>query len=210
MRADHPRDIKRGGVCIYYKEHLPLICKPNLTPLDECLVCELKIGNKKCFITVLYRSPSQSLEEFERFKNGWVNTILNINNSNPFLAIFLGDFNARNTLWWNGDIINSEGLDINELSSHYNLHQLINTPTHILPNSESCIDLFFTSQPNLISESGVHASLFPRCHHQIIYAKINLKINYPPPYERLVWDYSKAEVTNIRKKPSPRLIGIMP
>ena len=140
MRADHPRDIKRGGVCTYYKEHLPLICKPNLTPLDECLVCELKIGNKKCFITVLYRSPSQSLEEFERFKNGWVNTILNINNSNPFLAIFLGDFNARNTLWWNGDIINSEGLDINELSSHYNLHQLINTPTHILPNSESCIN----------------------------------------------------------------------
>ena len=68
-----------------------------------------------------------------------------------------------------------------------------------LPNSESCIDLFFTSQPNLVSESGVHASLFPRCHHQIIYAKINLKIYYPPPYERLVWDYSKAELTNIRK-----------
>ena len=30
----------------YKKEHVPLICKPNLTPLDECLVCELKIGNK--------------------------------------------------------------------------------------------------------------------------------------------------------------------
>ena len=71
------------------------------------------------------------------------NTILSINNSNPFLTIFLGDFNARNTLWWGGDIINSEGLDLNELTSHYNLHQLINTPTHILPNSESCIDLIF-------------------------------------------------------------------
>ena len=29
--------------------------------------------------------------------------------------------------------------------------------------------------------------------------KINLNIYYPPPYERLVWDYSKAELTNIRK-----------
>ena len=58
LRVDHPMNMKRGGVCIYYKEHLPLICKPNLTPLDECLVCELKVGNKKCFITVLYRSPS--------------------------------------------------------------------------------------------------------------------------------------------------------
>ena len=141
------------------------------------------------------------MEEFERFKNGWENTISNINNSNPFLTIFLGDFNARNTLWWSGDIINSEGLELNELSSYYNLHQLINTPTHILPNSESCIDLFVTSQPNLVSESGVHASLFPRCHHQIIYTKSNLKIYYPPPYERLVWDYSKAELTNIRKSP---------
>ena len=51
----------------------------------------------------------------------------------------------------------------------------------------------------MVSESGVHASLFPRCHHQIIYAKINLKIYYPPPYERLVWVYSKAELTNLRK-----------
>ena len=143
IRADHPSDLKRGVVCIYYKEHLPITFKPNLTPLDECLVCELKISNKKYFMTALYRSPSQSLQEFERFINDWVNTILNINNSNPFLTIYLGDFNARNTLWWSGDIINSEGLDLNELSSHYNLHQLINTPTHILPNSESCIDFLF-------------------------------------------------------------------
>ena len=62
------------GVCIYYKEHLPLISKPNLTSLDECPVCELKVGNRKCFITVLYRSPSQSLDEFERFKNGYGKT----------------------------------------------------------------------------------------------------------------------------------------
>ena len=62
------------------------------------------------------------MEEFERFKNGWVNTILNINKSNPFLTIFLGDFNARNTLWWSGDVINSEGLELNELSYYYNLH----------------------------------------------------------------------------------------
>ena len=43
----------------------------------------------------MYRSPCQSLEDFGKFKNGWVNTILNIN-SNPYLTIFIGDFNARN------------------------------------------------------------------------------------------------------------------
>ena len=160
--------------------------------------CELTIGNKS-FITVIYRSSTQSLEDFDKFKNGWENTILNINNSGPYLIIFTGDFNARNTFRCDSYIISREGLDLSELSSHHNLQQRINTSTHIFPNSEYCIDLLFTSQPNLISKSGVHASLFPRCHHQIIYAKINLKICYPPQYEKLVWDYSKANITNIRK-----------
>ena len=41
-------------------------------------------------------------------------------------------------------------------------------------------------------ESGVHSSLHPNCHHQIVFAKINLKICYPPPYEREIWHYEKA------------------
>ena len=41
-------------------------------------------------------------------------------------------------------------------------------------------------------ESGVHSSLHPNCHHQIVFAKINLKIYYPPPYEREIWHYEKA------------------
>ena len=42
-------------------------------------------------------------------------------------------------------------------------------------------------------DSGVHASLHPNCHHQIVYAKLDLKIEYPPLYERLVWDYNKTK-----------------
>ena len=40
-------------------------------------------------------------------------------------------------------------------------------PTQILHNSSECIDLIFTSQPNLIIESGVHPSLHSNCHHQL-------------------------------------------
>ena len=172
IRSDHPNNIKQGGVCIYYKNHLPLIPKPDMTQLTECLVCELKINNKKCFITVLYRSPSQSIETFDVLKKGLEQTV------------FVGDFNARNRNWWGGDIDNIPGLDLDELYFHYGLMQLINSPTHILSNSAFCIDLIFTSQPNLIIESGgIHASSFERCHHQIIYTKINFKIHSPPPYE---------------------------
>ena len=48
----------------------------------------------------LKRSPTQVIEGLESAKNGWENIILNINNSNAYFTIFLGDFNARNTIWW--------------------------------------------------------------------------------------------------------------
>ena len=60
--------------------------------------------------------------------------------------------------------------------------------------------IFLTSnlkQPNIIINSGVHPSLHPNCHHQIVYSKINLLIEYPPPYERIVWDYKKANVAHL-------------
>ena len=34
-------------------------------------------------------------------------------------------------------------------------------------------------------DSGVHASLHRNCHHQVVYTKLNLKMEYPPLYERL-------------------------
>ena len=47
--------------------------------------------------------------------------------------------------------------------------------------------------------SGVHASLHPNCHHQIIHTSFNLNITYSPPYKRLIWDYKKADSEKIRK-----------
>ena len=67
-------------------------------------------------------------------------------------------------------------------TSTYGLHQLISDPTHILPNSSSCIDLIFTDQTNLVVDTGVHLSLHPNYHHQITYCKFNLFIKYPAPY----------------------------
>ena len=76
---------------------------------------------------------------------------------------------------------------------------MINEPTHILESSSSCIDLIFTAQPNLITEPGVHLTLHPNFHHQIIFAKFNLEIHYPPPYFREVWHYQEANTDLIRR-----------
>ena len=87
---------------------------------------------------------------------------------------------------------NTEGAKIVFVTSQYGIQQIINESTHVLENSSSCIDLIFTLHPNLIVDSGVHSSLHPNCHHQIVYAKFNLKIHFPPPYEREIWYYGQG------------------
>ena len=49
LRAHHPNNIKRGGVCIRFKESLSLITRNALTNLKEFLVTEINVNNKKCF-----------------------------------------------------------------------------------------------------------------------------------------------------------------
>ena len=53
--ADHSSDLKRGGVCIYYKEYILLIKQDNICTLHNC------------FLTCVYCSTSQNHDEFEDF-----------------------------------------------------------------------------------------------------------------------------------------------
>ena len=116
--------------------------------------------------------------------------------NNPFLVVAIGNFYAPSSSWCINDKSNYKGNKIDCLATEYDLKQVINEPIHLLENSSSCIDLVFTSQSNLVG-AGVHSSLRANCHHQIVYAKFNLKIYYPPPYERKVWQkkgFQKADI----------------
>ena len=101
--------------------------------------------------------------------------------------------------WYKHDKTSREGPKIDALTTQFGLQQIIKEPTHVLAESSSCIDLIFTSHQNLVMESGVHSSFHPNCHHQITYAKFNLKIHYPPPYKREIWHYDQANVDHVRK-----------
>ena len=159
----------------------------------------MNYNNKKVIISVIYRFPSQSTDEFESFLLNFEQLLDDASQCRPSLAIITGNFNARSFLWWSNDINNTEGLKLSSMSSSVGFTQLINEPTHIQSSSSSCIDLIFTDQPNLSVNCEVHGSLHPNCHHQIVYSRFNLDIYYPPPYQRLIWDYKKADATKIRK-----------
>ena len=189
VRADNPTNTKRGGICIYYHNslHLKVI---DIQFLNECINFEIRISGKLCTFLFLCRSPSQTRDTFETLADNFVLTLDTVVNKNPFLIVALGDFNAKTTNWYKNDINSYEGLKIDTITSQFGLEQLINEPTHLTANSSSCIDLIFTSQPNLVIESGFNSSLHPNCHPQIVFAKINLNICYPPPYD--IWHYEKA------------------
>ena len=133
------------------------------------------------------------MSEFEIILNRIITPI------NPSFVIIVGDFNAKLSIWKKDDPDTREGVEIGALTSSFGLTQMISEATHILPNSSTCIDLLFTNQPNLIIEAGVYPSLHPNCHHQIIFAKINFEIFFPPIYDRQIWHYNNADVNGIRE-----------
>ena len=61
--------------------------------------------------------------------------------------------------------------------THHFIWSESNYPTHIPPNSSSCIDLIFTNlyKPNLFTEKVLYLSLHRKCHHRITFSKLNLK-----------------------------------
>ena len=198
MRSGHPSNKKRGAICIYYKNFLPLKVA-GVRLLEECIAFDLIISNKLCSFVAFYRSPSQSQDDFATFYDNLEMTLDLASKKNPFLFVVLGDFNAKLNQWYDKDSSTSEEISIENITSQFGLHQIFNEPTHVLENSSSCIDLIFTLQPNLSLESGTHPSLHPNCHHQIIYAKFNLEVIYPPPYAREVWHYQDSNVDLIRR-----------
>ena len=104
-------------------------------------------------------------DDFESFP---IDFELNIDTAtayNTFLTVLLGDFNAKSNLWFKGHKTTYEGSKSDVIPSTFGLQQIINEPKHIIGDFSSWIDLIFTSQPNLVMESGVHSSLHQNCHH---------------------------------------------
>ena len=117
----------------------------------------------------------------------------------PTIAIYIGDFYARNSEQWNGDSTNLQGTELAELAAQYSLNQIIDGPTHILPNYVSCINSIFTKIKNFVTHSGVLPSLFSRCHHQLIFLKVSFTTFCPSAYGQIIWDFSRANFNAIRQ-----------
>ena len=83
VRADHPSNTKRGGVCTYDKES-PGVCIIDIPNLTESILCQVTINNKTGYVLVVYRFPSQSSDDFENFfLKLWSSNTTDMSLSNP-------------------------------------------------------------------------------------------------------------------------------
>ena len=187
IRKDCPSNTKRWRVCVYHKNTLPFKLI-NIKYLQECITFQI----------CLYRSPSQTSDEFESFLKNFKLTLDKIHEDNPFMISVLGDFNAKSNNWHKNDITSYEGSMVDPVTSNYE-------PTHTLNFPSSCIDLISTSQPNLVMESGVHLSHL-YIQFVIIFAKFNcLFCIYHLTKER--FGFIKKQTLNLSKKLLMNLTG---
>ena len=199
LRADHPSNTKKGGVCIYYKDFLPLLKKDDITDLKEVLLTEITVDNEKCFFKCLYRSPSQNCDQFSDFCKDFSILLNNINDHRPSSSFIVGDFNAKYSKWYSLDKNNAALEARQTYTTTAGSSQLIDQPTHCVNGSSSRIDLIFTFNTNLVTDFGVDPALYKTCNYNLIFGKINFINPVPPPFYRDIWDYKSANVEMIQK-----------
>ena len=171
----------------------------NVHYIQESIRFKLQVGSKINKFVSLYQSLSETSNGFQKCTDNFELTLDTLAESSSDLILVLGKFNIKSKNWYINDKTTAEGEKIVFVTTQYGLQQITNEPTHVLENSSSCIDFIFTSHLNLIVDSGVHPSLHPNCHHQIVYAKFDLKIHFPPPYEREIWYYGQGNTELIRR-----------
>ena len=181
--------MKRGGVCLDYKKNL-LSRHIKTEYLPQCLLCRISTKTK---LTMLWLPIGHPI----KITANWLWKA--VKPCEIVKIIFFG-----NTWWlqcsiqilvfiWYKNIWRFQNWFIVKNSWFAS----VNISTY--SSTSNFVDLMFTDEPNLVVNSCVHPTLHKNCHYEIKFCKLNLKVEYSPPYERLVWDYKNADKISFRK-----------
>ena len=149
VREDHPCNREHGESVFTIKARSLLLL--------SLFSFGLRIGGKCCRFSCIYRSSSQTQDEFEIFLKNFELTLDKIHENNPFMTVVICDFNGKSKNWSKVNITFLDSSMIDTIASSYGLNRLIQELTHILNSSSSCINLILTLQPNFVMGSAIHS-----------------------------------------------------
>lgn len=181
-----------GGIAVYVKQDIPCKRRADLELINiECLWLELSIKNRKLLLGTFYRPPSSTpliLSDIENSIGMAVDTGIND-------IVITGDFNLN--------IANSQSKKkIDDICMQYNLHQLINEPTHFTESSATIIDLILVSNLTSISMSGVSGPFLNQDirYHCPVYSIFCFKKEMSKPFKRQIWLYEQGHYDAFRQR----------
>ena len=193
---------RKRGVCLFYNENLPIKQRLDFkTQIDETIVAEIQLKNKKSFFVLTYKTPSMPKDQFGKYMSDLQSLYDELLKEKPSVIVLSGDFNSKSPLFWDEETIETaEGKKLSDFMMVNGLEQLVNEPTHFqtdcLPH---CFDLILTNNPSAFVNSEVIPSPDELCKHQIIQGNINFSIPCPPPYKRTFWKYDRADTEMIKE-----------
>ena len=190
-----------GGAAIYVKEDLQdmtrqvLMKKPRRKSDGEepnVQVCSVEILGR--IISVLYRPPSQSNEDYELMSK-----LLNINFEDKEAVILTGDYNMPGVDWEEGTCKNDPQQELlMHTISKLGLEQLVHVPTHVKGNT---LDIVATSKATEIEELKITETFNELGHlcsdHFLITFNLNIKIRIED-IEKVIWMHDKADWSQFR------------
>ena len=195
------RDRHGGGVAIYVHKSLPY---QRLTQLEvgneEWIWSKIKTKQFTLLICCVYLPPNLTAERLHDFNDHFTESVCLAQSHSPTATLLLGDLNTGN-IYLDESTYNHNGITsfdrlLQDTADTLDLQQLITQPTRITDNRENLRDLIFTSNNDIIIDSGT-LSPFSQLDHFPIYATINVT---PPPEivrqaEVDIWDYSNLNAS---------------
>ena len=185
-----------GGTAIYAKSSLPITRLPQLEiDEEEWIWCKITLRNATLIICCLYLPPNLPSDRLELFLERFIESVSMAHALNPTAILITGDFNAGNTYLrpgYTNSGTTTFDLKLRDTAFTLGIHQLIDRPTRLSDTAANLRDLIFTSNDELITDSGT-LSQFSTLDHFPVYARLNIDTPKTLPIFKTIWDYEKLD-----------------
>jgi len=168
-----------GGVGIYVKDNM--LCKPRpdlCTNGLEAVWVETKINQDKLLIGSFYRPPGAPVSYW-----GLVSENVRKINNEMVKFVILGDFNTN--------FLSNPATKLLDILNLFNLTQMVDKPTRITEDSQTCLDVIITQTPSLVKNIDIKAPILS--DHSVPCALLRPLHFKNKTFKRLIYDYNKLD-----------------
>ena len=101
---------------VYIRKHIQAKRRSDIEPPNAEVICvELQLNKRKILICNCYRVPHFAMLDFCAI----LSTLVEENITEFKEIVFLGDINGRHSIFWNGDVTNTDGRQLQAFFLQY-------------------------------------------------------------------------------------------